>query len=135
MKGVLAVYYREILILKRKMIRQAASMSISPFLYLIAFGFGMGKEISIGGRSYLEFLIPGLVAMNSMAHAFGISAEINVARFYWGIFDEIQSSPISDAAYVTGETLAGIRAQLFRFVLFSSLARFQALRFHIIYIY
>jgi len=82
MRGMLAIYQRELLILRKKFFRQLASMSVSPLLYLFAFGFGMGRGVRVGGHSYLEFLIPGLVAMNSMIQAFAIASEINIARFY-----------------------------------------------------
>lgn len=108
MNGLIAVYLREMLILKRKLIRQLSSMTVGPLLYLVAFGYAMGGGMIIEGRPYLEFLIPGLIAMNGMNQAFGIATEINVARFYWFIFEEFQSSPISNAAYVAGEVLAGM---------------------------
>ena len=56
----------------------------------------------------MEFLIPGLVAMSSMTQAFAISSEINIARFYWHIFEAIQAAPVSDISYVVGEVLAGM---------------------------
>ncbi len=112
MRGCFAIYYREILILRKKLTRQIASMSVAPLLYILAFGFGMGKDVEIGGRSYLEFLIPGLVAMNSMTQAFAIASEINIARFYWRIFEEFQAAPIRNRAYVTGEIMAGITRAL-----------------------
>ena len=87
-------------------------MSVAPLLYLIAFGLGMGKGVTIDGRSYMEFLIPGLVAMSSMTQAFAIASEINIARFYWRIFEEFQAAPIRNIAYVTGEVLAGITRAL-----------------------
>ena len=108
MRGCLAVYQRELLILKKKLARQLASMSVGPVLYLVAFGLGMGKDVQVHGRPYLEFLIPGLVAMSSMTQAFAIASEINIARFYWRIFEEFQAAPIRNIAYVTGEVLAGI---------------------------
>lgn len=111
-RGWFAVYYRELLILRRKFFRQAASMSIAPLLYLVAFGLGMGRNITVDGHSYMEFLVPGLVAMTSMTQAFATGVEINVARFYWRIFDEFQSAPVSNLAYVIGETLAGITRAL-----------------------
>lgn len=112
MKGCLAIYRRELLILKKKFFKQIASMAVSPVLYLIAFGLGMGQGVRVDGRSYLEFLIPGLVAMSSMIQAFAIASEINIARFYWRIFEEIQAAPIRNIAYVTGEVLAGITRAL-----------------------
>ena len=112
MRGWFAIYYRELLILKRKFFRQAASMSVSPILYLVAFGFGMGRHVTFHGRSYLEFLIPGLVAMSSMTQSFAIAGEINIARFYWRIFEEFQAAPIHHLAYVTGEVMAGLTRAL-----------------------
>lgn len=108
MRGCFAIYYREILILQKKLLRQLASMSVAPLLYLIAFGFGMGRDVQVHGHSYMEFLIPGLVAMSSMTQAYAIASEINIARFYWRIFEEFQAAPIRNIAYVTGEVMAGI---------------------------
>jgi len=112
MRGCLAVYRRELLILKKKLLKQTASMSVSPLLYLVAFGLGMGQGVQVEGRSYMEFLIPGLIAMSSMIQAFAIASEINIARFYWRIFEEFQAAPIRNIAYVTGEVLAGITRAL-----------------------
>ncbi|MEE4358714.1 MAG: ABC transporter permease [Desulfococcaceae bacterium] len=112
MKGWSAVYYRELLILRRRLSRMLASMSVSPLLYLIAFGYAMGGHVRVDGYSYTEFLIPGLVAMSSMTQAFGIASEINISRFYWHIFEEFQAAPISNTAYVCGEVLAGMTRAL-----------------------
>ncbi len=51
---------------------------------------------------------PILIAMSSMTQAFAISSEINIARFYWHIFEEIQAAPLSDLSYVIGEVMAGM---------------------------
>lgn len=104
----LAIYYRELMIMKRRLPKMIATMSVSPFLYLIAFGYAVGNNVNIEGHTYLEFLLPGLIAMSSMTQAFSIASEINIARFYWHIFEEFQSAPISNFSYVVGEVLAGI---------------------------
>ena len=46
--------------------------------------------------------------MSSMTQSFALSSDINIARFYWRIFEEIQSSPVPPRAYVLGEILAGM---------------------------
>ena len=112
MRGCLAIYQRELLILKKKFFRQIASMAVAPLLYVLAFGYGMGQDVEVQGRSYLQFLLPGLVAMSSMTQAFAIASEINIARFYWRIFEEFQAAPIRNIAYVTGEVMAGITRAL-----------------------
>ena len=122
-RGWFAIYYREILILRRRWSRLLSSMSVSPLLYLIAFGYAMGNEVNIDGHTYMEFLIPGLVAMSSMIQSFAISSEINIARFYWHIFEEFQAAPVSNMAYVTGEVLAGITRALISVCVILILAR------------
>ncbi len=107
-KGFWAVYLRELLIMRSRGIKLIFSMLISPVLYIIAFGYGMGKHIEVNGIPYLHFLLPGLVAMSSMTQSFNIAGEINIARFYWKIFEEFQASPLSDFIYVLAEVLTGI---------------------------
>ncbi|MBI4667542.1 MAG: ABC transporter permease [Nitrospinae bacterium] len=108
MNGWYAVYYREVLLLKRKLPKQLASMSVMPVLYAVAFGYGMGKGVAVDGHSYMEFLMPGLVAMASMNHSFAMAGEINISRFYWKIFEEFQAAPIRNIAYVAGEVAGGV---------------------------
>lgn len=112
MNGFIAIYFRELLILRRRLTRQIPSWSVSPLLYLIAFSYAVGRNMELSGHTYMEFLLPGLVAMSSMTQAFAISSEINISRFYWHIFEEFQAAPISNLAYVTGEVFAGITRAL-----------------------
>ncbi|MBN2752451.1 MAG: ABC transporter permease [Rhodospirillaceae bacterium] len=115
--GLGAVYLREMRILKRRFKRHIVGMAISPLLYLVAFGTAMGTEARFDGHTYLEFLLPGLVAMTSMTQSFSTSTEINIARFYLHIFEEFQSAPISNVAYVLGEVLSGMTRALIGIVL------------------
>ena len=107
-RGWFAIYYREILVMRRRLPRMLPSMAVSPLLYMVAFGYAMGGQQVVGGHSYVDFLLPGLIAMSTMIQAFSISSEINIARFYFYIFEEFQAAPISSSAYVAGEVLAGI---------------------------
>jgi Nod factor-specific ABC transporter NodJ protein len=110
--GWLAVYLRETIILRRRLTRLIPAWSVSPLLYLVAFGFAVGRNSVVHGHTYLEFLLPGLLAMTSMTQAFAIASEINVARFYHHIFEEFQAAPISNTGYVLGEVLAAITRAL-----------------------
>ncbi|MBN2141181.1 MAG: ABC transporter permease [Desulfovibrionaceae bacterium] len=107
-RGWRAVYYRETLILRRRLRRLSVSMAVSPLLYIVAFGYAMGPEPRFDGRTYLEFLIPGLAAMASMTQAWAVASEINISRFYHKVFEEIQAAPVSPAGYALGEVLAGV---------------------------
>jgi ABC-type multidrug transport system permease subunit len=108
MSAFLAVYLRELLILRRRFKRQIAGMAVSPLLYLLTFGYALGRHLEMGGHAYLEFLVPGLIAMTSMTQGFSIAQDINMARFYFFTFEEIQAAPASRLAYVLGEICAGL---------------------------
>ena len=98
--------------MRHRIWRIIMSFAVSPLLYLLAFGLGMGRHMKVGGVSYVEFLIPGLVAMTSMTQGFGINVEINVARFYLKVFEEFQAAPITNISYVCGEVAAGMTKAL-----------------------
>jgi len=40
--------------------------SHKPNLYLTAFGLGLGRGISMNGTTYLEFVVPGIIALTAM---------------------------------------------------------------------
>lgn len=108
MNGAWAVFYREMLILRSRLGRQMANYAVSPLLYIIAFGWGMGRGVTMDGIDYLSYMLPGLMALSSMSRSFGISSEINIARFYWHTFEEFQTAPVSPAAIALGEVLGGV---------------------------
>lgn len=108
MSAFFAVFLREMIILKRRVKKILAAAAVSPLLYLLTFGYALGGRIEVGERAYIEFLLPGLMAMSSMTQAFGMSSEINITRFYSGVFEEIMASPASRVAYVAGEICAGL---------------------------
>ena len=46
-----------------------------------------------------------------MTQSFALASDINIARFYWRIFEEIQAAPVPPRSYVLGEILAGMAQQ------------------------
>ncbi|MDR1367449.1 MAG: ABC transporter permease [Candidatus Accumulibacter sp.] len=130
MSAFSAVYFREILILKHRLKRQVAGMAVSPLLYILTFGHALGGSLRIGENTYLEFLLPGLVAMSSMTQAFGISSDINISRFYFHTFEEIQAAPVGRFAYVFGEICAGITRVLIATFVILIIGRLFGVRLH-----
>jgi len=113
MQQITALIYREFLIFRRKFWRHFFQFSVSPLLYLIAFGWAGSSRQTAEGVPYIAFILPGLVAMGAMVNSFSISSEINIARFYWHTFDEIRSAPVSDFRYVCGEVASGVLRGMF----------------------
>ncbi len=103
---ILSVYYREIVIMRQRGLRLLSGMAVSPTLYFVIFTQTIGHT-RLEGVPYSTFLLPGLVAMASMTQSYALASEINIARFYFHTFDEIQASPVRPVEYVIGEVLAG----------------------------
>ncbi|MDV7103693.1 ABC transporter permease [Vibrio sp. TH_r3] len=106
--GVIGIYYREVTVLKKKIVRILLASAVPPFLYLMAFGYGVGKGTVVGEVDYLTFLLPGLLAMSSMNYSYNIASEINISRFYLKIFEEYLLAPNQRWQIVVGEVLYGM---------------------------
>ncbi|MBI4032444.1 ABC transporter permease [Candidatus Berkelbacteria bacterium] len=76
---------------------------ISALLYIFVFGQVVGQRISsIGGVSYIDFVLPGVLMMNVIGAAFGqSSSSIYFARFARHI-EEILVSPLSYFEMIIG---------------------------------
>lgn len=114
--GWYPVFLREMLLFRRKLLKLGYLFSamISPVIYLIAFGFGLGKSVQISGTGYLNYLIPGLVAMSSMNNSYTwVASALNLNRLYFKTFQVFVQSPISPSSIMIGEVLAGMVKGLF----------------------
>ena len=131
MRGFTGIFTRELLIIKKRLLKMLISFSVTPLLYLIAFGWGLGQKMTVEGVPYITFLIPGLIAMGSMTRSFAISSEINIARFYWRIFEEFQAAPVSDLAIAVGEVLGGILRGFLATAIICVFAVFFHVRIHV----
>ncbi len=108
MKGVWAVFYRELMFYRRRGVRTVLAAIIHPGLFLLAFGYGIGRGASVNGMSYLTFLLPGLITMSSMNQSYGISLEVHISRYYFKVFEEYLMAPIGRWEILAGEVLYGI---------------------------
>jgi ABC-type polysaccharide/polyol phosphate export permease len=106
-----SILWKEWILFKAKIIDISASALVGPLLYLVAFGWGLGSAVSIGGVSYTSFVIPGIIAMNGMTQGFSVIAnDINMARIYQKTFETVMISPVSMPVF----TLARITANVLR---------------------
>ncbi len=62
-EAVLAVWWREFIVYTREKERAVSSV-VTPLIWLLAFGAGLGASISVAGLNYQEFIFPGILAMN-----------------------------------------------------------------------
>lgn len=103
-----AVLWKEWVIFKKKFISTSIGMIVGPLLYLIAFGWGLGDSVRMNGVSYIVFVIPGLVAMNSMTNSYSpVANDINISRIYGQTFDATMTAPIHMGVYTIARIIAG----------------------------
>jgi ABC-type multidrug transport system permease subunit len=106
---VWTVFWRDWIVLKRRLGRYILARMISPVLYLVAFGWGLGRHITINHGSYLDFIVPGIIALNSMTISFtAVGTPVNMSRLYHKTLEEYLLAPISAGSYVFGKVLAGV---------------------------
>ena len=128
--GAYGIYLRETLILRRKLVKTLLASAVSPALFLIAFGYGVGRGTSVGGQDYLNFLLPGLLTMASMNQSYGIATEINISRFYFKVFEEYLIAPFGRWQIVLGEMAYGITRGLIPIAIIALYSLFCGVSLH-----
>lgn len=113
--GWYAVFSREVLILYKKIGQMGYVFSsiISPFIYLFAFGYGLGNRVEVDG-GYLPFLAGGIIGITVMINAFQQTAtSVSVGKMYYHIFQNLVLSPIRDFEVILGIIGAGMLRGIF----------------------
>ena len=106
---IATVFWRDWLVLNRRLVRFILSRMVSPILYLVAFGWGLGSQIQVRQGNYLDYIVPGIVALNSMIISFNaVGTPVNMSRLYHKTLEEYQIAPISATSFVLGKVLSGI---------------------------
>lgn len=113
-QDTLTVFWGDWLDLRVRIPQVAASGLVSPLIYILAFGLGLGSTIDqvtepSAGDSYLEFILPGMVALSSMVISFGgTTFSICGDRLFTKTFEEMLLYPVHPLALHWGKMLAGI---------------------------
>ena len=102
------VFWRDWVVLKRRMTKFILSRMVAPMLYLTAFGWGLGRSIQVTGGSYIDFLVPGILALNSMNISFNSITPVHAERIYHKSLEEYLIAPICPYAFVIGKVLAAV---------------------------
>ena len=85
-----------------------ATALVSPLLYMIALGWGLGSASAVTDRPYIDFLVPGIIALTTMNTSFSaVALPLNVQRLFERSFDHIIISPTPMPAYIFGQMLGG----------------------------
>jgi ABC-type multidrug transport system permease subunit len=110
----LTIFWGDWLDLRVRIVQVAASGLISPLIYILAFGLGLGSALDsvtkpAAGDNYLQFILPGMVALSSMVISFGgTTFSICGDRLFSKTFEELMLVPVHPLALHLGKMLAGI---------------------------
>jgi ABC-type multidrug transport system permease subunit len=109
------IFWKDMLLITKKPGKFLAASMVTPLLYLITFGWGLGRGMNMaGGGTYLDFMMPGLLALSAMNNSFGpVSTSVNVSKLYTKTIEEVLVSPVSPWSIALGRTLTGTVRGLF----------------------
>jgi ABC-2 type transport system permease protein len=108
-RDIYSVLWVDLRFLRRHLLRTLVTSLVNPILYLVAFGYGLGQGISFEGYSYLDFVMPGIIALTAMSSSYGgAGLKLHVDRLFYKCFDEYLMSPISLFSLAIGKTLIGV---------------------------
>lgn len=78
-QDIATVFWRDWIVLRHRLLKFILSRMVAPVLYMVAFGWGLARSVNTGGGSYLDFIVPGILALNSMNIAFNSLTPLFIA--------------------------------------------------------
>lgn len=133
LSGIRAVYFREMLLYRKKMTKKGHIFAalITPIIYLLAFGLGLGGRVRMDDGSYLDYLLPGLIAMSSMTNSYNwLATGLNLSIRTFRTFQIMLQAPLTPIQIALGEILAGMTRGLFSSSLIIVVGYIISDRFH-----
>jgi ABC-2 type transport system permease protein len=113
MNAIYTLWLRQIKRYFRSKSRIIGSLG-QPVLFLVALGFGFGPVFErAGGGNYLQFLVPGIIAMAVLFTAVFSGIEI-IWDKQFGFLKETLVAPVSRGYIMIGRTLGGATVALFQ---------------------
>lgn len=104
--GIITVLWEKWVEFKRDFIKITLAAMLSPIMYLIIFGIGV--RVDSAGEPYMNFLIPGLVAMATMTGSFSATAQnMSIQRLYEKALDQVMISPTPLWQFILGQIIGG----------------------------
>ena len=105
---ICTVFWRDWVVLKRRLARFIFSRMVAPMLYLVAFGWGLGQNIQVGDGAYIDFLVPGIMALNSMNISYNSLTPLCTERVYHRSMGEYIIAPMHPSSFIIGKLLAAV---------------------------
>lgn len=118
-----SILWQEYILFKRKFWTVTLASMVSPILYLIAFGWGLGGGLTVEGKAYINFVIPGIIALTTMSSSYNNTANsVNISRIFYKTFEAFMMAPITVSSYALGKIVAGALMGIYSAVLIIALS-------------
>lgn len=109
LEGACAIIWADLAALRRSLGHYLLATVVTPILYIAAFVFGLGGGIRMDGMNYLQFVVPGIIAMTAMNSSFnGAGTRLVVDQIHWRSFDESLMAPIGRTWLLLGKAGIGV---------------------------
>lgn len=116
MSAVYVLWLRQIKKYLRSKPRIIGSLG-QPLLFLLALGFGLGPMFQkAGGGNYMDFLVPGIIAMSILFTSIFTGIELIWDRQF-GFLKETLVAPVSRFSIMLGRTLGGATSAVIQGIL------------------
>jgi ABC-type multidrug transport system permease subunit len=119
---IATIMWRDWIVLRRRLKKFILSRLVTPVMYLVAFGWGLGRSIIMTSGSYLDFLVPGIIALNTMNVSYMSVTGVHAERVYHKSLEEYLSAPIEPSAFVLGKIFSAVVRALISTALILSVA-------------
>ncbi len=103
--GIAAIWYREWKVFLREKSRIVASI-VNPILWLVVFGGGLGRNVTVPGTSYQAFIFPGILAQAALFSSVFFGVYIVWDRKI-DFLKEVLVAPISRTSVFLGKVAGG----------------------------
>ena len=108
LEDIETVIWRDWIVLRRRLKKFILSRMVTPILYLVAFGWGLGRSITPESGTYIDFLVPGIIALNTMNVSYMSAITVHAEKIYHKSLENYLAAPIEPTAFVTGKILSAV---------------------------
>ncbi len=106
LKGAYAIWLREVIVFLREKERVVSAI-VTPLLWIVTFGSGMGASITISGMSYQQYIFPGIVSMSVLFGSIFFGLYVIWDRKL-DFLKEVLVAPVPRSAVFLGKMLGGM---------------------------
>ena len=122
-RDIKTVFWRDWIVLKKRLVKFIFSRMVAPILYLTAFGLGLGRNVQLDSGNYLDFIVPGIIALNSMNISFHSIISIHAEKVYHKSLEEYLLSPIRAESFLIGKILGSVLRAIISSIIIIFLAK------------